>query len=49
MFVAINFILEFIIFFQLKESHKQEEKSLKDFSDFVQRTSNYEVLQVSAL
>eukprot|EP00795_Rhopilema_esculentum_P014666 gene14666-5755_t len=40
-----NLIDEEECYEKIKESHKQEEKSLKDFSDFVERTSDYRVLQ----
>ena len=35
-----------IILFQIKENHRQEEKALNDFSDYVNRTSDYTVLRV---
>lgn len=36
-----------VLFRQVKENHRQEEKALKDFSDYVNRTSDYTVLKVS--
>lgn len=45
-----NFVLilrRVVCFFQVKENHRQEEKAFKDFSDFVERTSDYTVLTVS--
>jgi len=36
-----------VCLFQVKENHRQEEKAFKDFSDFVERTSDYTVLTVS--
>lgn len=38
-----------VLFRQVKENHRQEEKALKDFSDYVNRTSDYTVLKVSLL
>ena len=45
-----NFVLSLrrvVFLLQVKENHRQEEKALKDFSDFVDRTSDYAVLTVS--
>lgn len=33
--------------FQIKENHRQEEKSYRDFCDYVNRTSDYSALIVS--
>lgn len=44
-----NFVLSLrgvVSLFQVKENHRQEEKAFKDFSDFVERTSDYTVLTV---
>lgn len=32
---------------QIRENHRQKEKAIKDFNDFVARTSNYTLLKAA--
>lgn len=36
-----------LLCFQIRENHRQKEKALKDFSDYVARTSNYILLKAA--
>lgn len=42
----IEIDIKLIFFPQIRENHRQKEKAMNDFTDFVARTSNFQLLKV---